>query len=73
MEGDKNSRHGVLGLGELDVMPHFSMKVGNQDGDRRWQKGKKNDPLVSRDKILLNVYNPKILGCPHKSLTDTLS
>lgn len=26
---------GLLGLGELDVLPHFSIKTGNQGGERK--------------------------------------
>lgn len=51
---------GTLSLWEFDVMPHFSMKVGNQNGERIWQKGEKNNPSLSSNKLLLNIWNHKI-------------
>lgn len=64
---------GVLSLGEFGVMPHFSMKGGHQEGERRQQKGEKNKPSLPSEKMLLNVSNPQILGCLHKSLIYTIS
>lgn len=64
---------GIQSLREFDVTPHFSMKVGNQDAERRWQKGEKNNFLRSSDRMLLNVCNPKILEYLHKTFIYTFS